>query len=139
MKRVINPCKALSIILWLIAIHSFIVGLGLVFMPADILEIFGFTVAEKFFSAQGGVFHIVVCMVYIGGAIDIVNNKLLIYISIAAKFIATFFLLFYYFVITDIWVVLFSGLGDFLMGLIILLVLRKCNQELIVSVNSNKQ
>ncbi|MFC2100594.1 hypothetical protein ACFLRZ_02070 [Bacteroidota bacterium] len=139
MKRIIHPCKALSVILWLVAMHSFIVGLGLIFMPPDILEVFGFTVAEKFFSAQGGVFHIVVCMVYIGGAQNIVKNKLLIQISIAAKFVATFFLLFYYFVINNIWVVLFSGLGDFLMGIIILLILRKCNQELNIAKNTIKK
>ncbi|MCJ7580244.1 MAG: hypothetical protein MUP98_06890, partial [Candidatus Aminicenantes bacterium] len=26
----IHPCKALSVILWLVALHSFIVGLGLI-------------------------------------------------------------------------------------------------------------
>ncbi|HPR89710.1 MAG TPA: hypothetical protein PL181_16990 [bacterium] len=49
--------KALATFLWLIAIHSFLVGLGLIFMPYSLLEQMGYaSCSERFFRAQGGVF-----------------------------------------------------------------------------------
>jgi len=109
--------KLLIITLWLIAIHSFVVGFFLIFLPAYFLPVFGFEpVQNNFFRAQGGIFHFVFTIVYIIAATNLQNSRQLIIISVIAKMIATVFLLTYYFFINNIWTVLFSGIVDFILG-----------------------
>jgi len=120
--------RLLSIFLWLVAIHSILVGLGLMFLPISVLEWFGFVIEEKFFTVQGGVFHIVVSVAYIMAALNIPNSPRLIMFSFTAKFIATVFLFTYFFLVNPIITVLLSGVGDFLMGVVIFIlycILRK--------------
>ena len=109
--------RLFKILLWLIALHSFIVGLLLIFAPTSFLELFGFTITDRFFTTQGGVFHIVLVPAYILAAVNLEKGKLLIVFAISAKLIATVFLLVYYFFIDPILMVLVSGIGDFLMAL----------------------
>ena len=116
-----NYGKILQWFLWLIALHSIGFGIALVVLPIPVIEYFGFQLAEKFFAVQGGVFHIVVSLVYIMAALDLDNSKKLIILSCTAKFMATLFLLSYYFFVSHIFMVIFSGIADFLMGLAILL------------------
>jgi hypothetical protein len=106
-------------ILWLIAIHSICFGISLVILPIRVIELFGFHLTEKFFADQGGVFHLVVAVAYIWAALDLENSFKLIVISVTAKFMATLFLLTYFIFINHIFMVVFSGLADFLMGLAI--------------------
>ena len=75
---------------------------------------------EKFFAVQGGVFHIVVSLAYIMAALDLDRSAKLIVLSCTAKFMATLFLLSYYFFVNHIFMVVFSGIADCLMGLAIL-------------------
>jgi len=112
----------LKLYLWLIAIHSFIVGVVLIVLPCDALAFFGFEIIEKFFSTQGGVFHIVMTVAYILAAVNLGKSDLLIYFSITAKFIATVFLFSYFLFKNPIWTVLLSGFGDLLMGMILLVI-----------------
>ncbi len=112
--------KLLKIFLALIAIHSFCVGLGLILIPLDYYEFFGFTAySGNFFKIQGGVFHIVLCGAYVPAALDPVGNRVMIRFAIFAKFTATVFLTGYAVFIDMVWMVLASGIFDFLMGLIL--------------------
>jgi hypothetical protein len=120
-KKRFNYSLFLKWILWLVALHSFGFGISLIVLPISVIEIFGFQLAEKFFAVQGGVFHIVVSLAYIMAALDLDNSKKLIILSCTAKFMATIFLLSYYFFVNHIFMVIFSGIADFLMGLAILL------------------
>jgi hypothetical protein len=116
-----NPKKRLSAILWLVALHSLCVGLGLILVPPDLMGRFGYNpYQERFFSTQAGVFHFVMVTCYCMGASNVSRYEGVIILSIAAKFIATVFLLIYYFFVDAIWVVLASGLADFAMGVVIL-------------------
>ncbi len=122
MKAVLNVGKYLPIILWLVAIHSFFVGIGLIFMPASVMPFFGFEAyAEKFFPVQGGVFHLVMGVAYALAAKDVERFGGLIILAIAAKFMAAIFLFTYYISIDKIWMVLLSAISDCLMGIGILL------------------
>jgi hypothetical protein len=107
-------------ILWLIALHSIGFGIALIILPISVIEFFGFRLTEKFFAVQGGVFHIVVSLAYIMAAKDPDDSKKLIILSCTAKFMATVFLLSYFFFVSHIFMVIFSGIADFLMGMAIL-------------------
>ncbi len=115
-----NYGKILQWFLWLIALHSIGFGISLIILPIPVIEFFGFHLAEKFFAVQGGVFHIVVSLAYIMAALDIDRSAKLIVLSCTAKFMATLFLLSYYFFVNHIFMVIFSGIADCLMGLAIL-------------------
>ena len=112
----------LSILLYLIALHSFIVGAVLVVIPFETLEYFGYhNYQGTFFKVQGGVFHLVMSLVYFLAARDLNRIRILIYLTIISKFIATVFLFSYYLFIDRIWMVAASGAGDLLMGILVLL------------------
>ncbi len=117
----INYELILKWILWLVAIHSFCFGISLIILPIPVIEFFGFQLEEKFFAVQGGVFHIVVSVVYVMAALDLKNSVKMIALACTAKFMATIFLLSYFFFVRNIFMVIFSGIADFLMGLAILM------------------
>lgn len=115
-----SPRQRLSLILWLIAAHSFCVGLGLIFLPDVLLSYFGFTPGgERFFRAQAGVFHFVMVVVYVMAAMRFVSSPDSAYLAIAAKFIAMVFLISYYLFVVPIWLVLLSGVVDGAFGALI--------------------
>ncbi len=106
--------------MWLVALHSFATGLGLIFLPGGLFEKLGYNmISERFFAVQGGVFHIVMCIGYMMAAFGKERYEGVVYMSIIAKIFATFFLLTYSFVVTWILVVFLSGIFDLLMGVII--------------------
>lgn len=121
-----NKCKIVSIpliriFMLLVAIHSFMVGLSLILLPGELIALFGFNKIEKnFFQCQGGVFHIVMCIAYIGAAFHPVKNFQFIQMSILAKLIATIFLISYFLFVNQISTVLLSGLADFAMGILLI-------------------
>jgi hypothetical protein len=101
------------------------VGLALIILPLSILENFGYEgYTGDFFKVQGGIFHVVMSIIYFIAARDIDKFRILIYLTLTAKFIATVFLFGYYFIFEQIWMVLISGIADFLMGLCVLLLWR---------------
>ena len=111
----------LSILLYLIALHSFIVGVVLLVIPFETLEYFGYyNYQGTFFKIQGGVFHLVMSLVYFLAARDLNKNRILVYLTIIFKFIATAFLFSYYLFIDRIWMVAASGAGDLIMGVLVL-------------------
>ena len=107
--------------LWLIALHSIGFGLALIIFPCSVLEFFGFTISQKFFATQGGVFHLIISFVYIRAALDPEHSKDLIILACITKFSATIFLFSYYIFGTRLIVILFSGFMDFIMGIAILI------------------
>ena len=113
--------KILSLFLWLVAIHSFLVGIGLIFLPSSAFEFLGFNPTfDRFFSTQGGVFHIAMAVCYAMAAVDLIKYKQLIIFSIIVKFIATVFLLSYYLIINSQSLIILSAVSDFLMGIVLL-------------------
>jgi hypothetical protein len=115
-----HPDKFLSTVLWLVAIHSIIMGLALITQPVILMEWSGFRSGyERFFPAQGGVFHLLMAVAYIMGAINSKKYHFLIVFSIIVKAVATIFLLVYCFTIEFKWIILISGIGDGIMGMMI--------------------
>ena len=113
--------RYLRIFLWLVAIHSFCVGLGLMLIPLEYYDFFGFgSYQGNFFKIQAGIFHLVLVIAYVFAALDPVNYRAMILFSILAKFIATIFLICYSIFGEMMWMVMISGITDFLMGLILL-------------------
>lgn len=117
--------KFFPILMRLVALHSFAVGCALVVLPASVLSIFGFPeMPGNFFQVQGGVFHIVMCVAYLMASFHPHRFSGLVYFSIAAKLMATVFLFSYYFAVQPFLVVLLSGIGDLIMGIVIFAVYR---------------
>jgi hypothetical protein len=117
--------KYLSIFLWLIGIHSFTVGIGLIFIPPSFLSNFGLVnYTESFFQAQGGVFHIVMSVAYVMAGLNLEKSVRLIQFIIAVKIIAFIFLIIYFLFVLSAWLILVSAIGDGLMGLIVLILYR---------------
>ena len=119
------PGKLLSTVLWLVALHSIAIGFALIAQPAPLMKLSGFSSeCERFFPAQGGVFHILMAVAYVLGATNIEKYHYLIIFSIIVKALATIFLVVYCFGVEFKWIVLLSGIGDGVMGLIIFIALQ---------------
>lgn len=122
--------KILSVLLWLVALHSFLVGIGLIILPGSFFEFLGFkSTFDRFFSTQGGVFHIAMSVGYALAGYDKVKYKQLIVFSVIVKFIATLFLFTYFIFISSQFLIISSGISDLLMGVIILYLYRALIKE----------
>ena len=110
----------LRVFLWLIALHSLSVGIGLILFPPSYLEFFGFeNYSYSFFQVQGGVFHIVMAMAYIMAIKYMYKSPGLIVFSVSAKSLATVFLIIYYLFVESSWMIIMSALGDAAMASIL--------------------
>lgn len=126
----LNVEKAISFFLWLVAIHSFIVGACLILLPTSVFEFLGFNPSfDRFFSTQGGVFHIIMSVCYAMGASDIKKFLALIIFSYIVKFIAALFLLLYFIIISSQLLIILSCISDLAMGLIIYLLYNKLDKQ----------
>lgn len=115
-----DPSFRFSLFMWLVAIHSFSTGLGLIFLPGPLFEKLGYSmISERFFAVQGGVFHIVMCVGYLMAAVGKDRFPGVVYLAVTAKLTATVFLLTYSFAVEWVPVVFLSGIFDFLMGVLI--------------------
>jgi hypothetical protein len=120
------PEKVLSTILWVVAAHSIIMGLALITQPAFLMEWSGFKSGyERFFPAQGGVFHLLMAVAYSLGAANSRKYHFLIVFSVMVKAAATIFLLVYCFAVEFKWIILISGVSDGVMGAAIYIALRR--------------
>lgn len=123
--------KLLVITLWLVTLHSLFVGIAMILFPTDWIAYFDIIPSKhRFFIMQGGVFHLVMAVAYGMAASNVKGNSTLIKFAIAAKFIATFFLLSYFTFINQFGIILLSAIGDFCMGLVVVLFSRKYKTEL---------
>lgn len=128
--------KLFSVFLLIVAIHSILVGIGLIVLPASAFEFLGFQKTfDRFFSTQGGVFHIVMAVGYAMAAYDLKRFECLIIFSIIIKFIATVFLIVYFLTKSSQLLIIISGISDFIMGLVILFLYSKLKQENFFSVD----
>jgi hypothetical protein len=120
----------LQALLWLVALHSVVVGVGLVLHPAGLLAAVGYApLSEPFFPTQGGVFHFVMAIAYVLGARDPVRHEALIRFAVVVKFVALVFLVGYWLLHRHLLVVLGSGLADGVMGASILVAYRRWRKE----------
>lgn len=130
----LRSLKLLKIFLILVTIHSFCVGLGLILIPLDYFDLFGFNeYSGNFFKIQAGVFHIVMSGAYVSAVNDPIGNRIMIRFAILAKMIATVFLISYAVFIDMVWMVLASGIFDFVMGLVLIWFLKGLKDTLEVS------
>ncbi len=96
------------------------VGMALIILPGDMLAWFGFTVDSlRFFSTQGGVFHIIMGIAYLLASREPNHERRLILFIISAKSIAFIFLGTYYLIGAMIPIIALSAISDGLMGLIV--------------------
>lgn len=129
--------KILSFFLFLVAIHSFFVGTGLILLPSSAFEFLGFKATlDRFFSTQGGVFHIAMAVCYAMAAYNKKRFRYLIVFSIIVKFIATAFLIPYYIFISSQLLIILSGISDFLMALAILILYKQLMKNLYFDTDS---
>jgi len=120
-----QPDKLLRIVLWMVALHSFSMGLTLIAQPTFLMKMAGFgQTCDRFFPTQGGIFHMLMAVAYLMGAVNIEKYYYIIIFSIIVKATATFFLMLYCFAVDFKWIILLSGIGDFIMGLMIFIALQ---------------
>lgn len=125
-----DASKRLSFVFGLIFLHSFFVGLALIFHPPRIMSMLGFhSIDEAFFPVQGGVFHIIMGIFYLTVVLRVEGFRVVIYLSMITKSMAFVFLLYYYIFIDGIFIVLFSGIVDGAIAVIIILAYRSYNQQ----------
>ena len=123
----LNPRSQVFYMLWIMAIHSFGVALGLMFLPTKFLPFFGFYgYSGRFFQIQSGIFHIVMAAAYLMAAYQMESPPGLVRFSIYAKTIAFAFLITIYLFYSAGWMILLSALVDGLMALILFLLYRQC-------------
>lgn len=115
--RGFSPSQRLSFFLWVVALHSILVGILLIFHTPVLIKMIGFkAVHEPFFPCQGGVFHLIMSVAYIYGAIDIHKNRNMIIYAVIVKIAATLFLFSYYCFFERLWIIFLSGMIDCFMG-----------------------
>jgi hypothetical protein len=121
MNTLIKKRHRLFIVLSLISLHSFLVGIGLILFPGELMEYLGFHfVNERFFQVQAGIFHIILSICYILPLLKYDNFKSLVIFFIAVKILATLFLFIYFLFFDSILCVLLSGFGDCAMAILLL-------------------
>ena len=117
--------KRLQWLLYLMALHSFAVGVGLMAQIKMLMQFMGFaSIAQPFFPAQGGIFHVIMAAAYFLAAKNRQKYECLIPFSIFVKSCATLFLFIYFFAVQPIPLILLSAVGDGLMALLLLLFYR---------------
>ncbi|MBD3224125.1 MAG: hypothetical protein GF313_05310 [Caldithrix sp.] len=122
--------KLLRWFLFLVALHSFLTGINLIAFSSSLMEQFGFSaISEPFFKVQGGVFHLVMAVAYLFAGWHPQRNSAMVWLTITAKCIATIFLFSYYAFVDHILVVLLSGIGDGIMGLIVFVLWKRLQKE----------
>jgi len=127
------------LLLWLMAIHSFLVALGLIFLPTKLLPFFGFLgYSGRFFQMQSGVFHIVMSCAYLMAAYQLKQSTTLVQFAVSAKSIATVFLLTIFIFYESNWVILLSAIGDGSMAMILFLLLRTFKKSQSTTVKKNE-
>lgn len=123
-----NPSKRFALLMWLIAIHSFCVGLALIFSSPAVFQFLGFEpYAEKFFPVQGGTFHIIMSIGYGLAAYDWKRFSGLVIFSIICKSTAFVFLVVYFIFVSQIYMVLHSAIGDGIMAVLMIYFYRKAD------------
>ncbi len=111
----LNPRRIETIIVFLIALHSLVVGLAMVFQPIRTLELFGWNYqGPMFFPTQAGVFLVLFGILFMA----ILFHRTLTWFIVVVKTAAVIFLLSQHFILApnapD--TILLAALLDGLMG-----------------------
>ncbi|MCK5544947.1 MAG: hypothetical protein KAI35_07000 [Desulfobulbaceae bacterium] len=117
----VDPRSRLQFFLWCAAVQSLVVGFVLLSQPYFLAKFLGVASSVGyFFWAQGGVFHIILSFLYHIAARDLDEQGSMVIFSIIVKVVATIFLLVYFFFVDSILLALFAGIGEGLLGAMIL-------------------
>jgi hypothetical protein len=112
--------QRLQLLLVAVALHSALVGVGLIWHPAALLTSAGFApIGEPFFVVQGGIFHLVMAVGYVLAARDPARQAGLVHFIILVKIMAFAFLMVYWLFFARVLTILASGLVDGAMALVI--------------------
>ena len=123
--------RILNLVLILAAVHSFATGVGLILQPAVLLEWAGWgPIEQRFFPAQGGVFHMLMAGLYVLAFRSDAARASLVPFIILVKSTAAVFLLVYYVAFEPVWMVLASGVTDGLFAAILAYLNVRINREL---------
>ena len=126
MNTLIGYNRYLTLFLWLVALHSLAVGIGLIALSDAFLVRLGYAgSAERFFRTQGGVFHIAMALGYAMAASNLKRYECLLLFAVMVKSIATLFLFSYALFVKNLAVIWFSGMADFVMAMVIWYLYRK--------------
>lgn len=118
----------LRALLYFVALHSFFTGIGLLLQPEQLIRWGGWdAVSQPFFAAQGGVFHILMAVLYAIAAHRDEHRAVLLPFIIFVKITAAAFLLIYYLCVQPIWLVLVSGIADAMMATALFVLHRNLN------------
>ena len=121
MKILVDPRLRLQFFLWCAAGQSLMVGFVLLSQPALIIKLLGSgSFPGYFFWAQGGVFHIILSFLFHIAARNVDSQNLMVIFSIIVKVVATIFLLVYFFFVDSILLALLAGIGEGVLGVLIL-------------------
>ena len=123
----------LRVVLWATALHSCLTGLVLIAQPPALLQWGGFApVHEHFFPAQGGVFHVLMAVLYAATAARRQLRDVFVGFIVLIKGTAAVFLLGYFFLVDPVWLLLLSGVTDGGVAVLLLLLRpdRKSAEEL---------
>lgn len=112
--------KTLKIFLWIIAIHSFLIGIVLVSGTTELFQKIGFPYYGGFFAVLGGVFYTIMAVAYIMTAYNLRTQNLLIWFCIATKLMLAASFIMYYVVYEQIGLILGFGVIDLMFGLLLL-------------------
>ena len=104
--------RTLRFVLMLAAAHSFATGVGLILQPEVVIHWGGWNrITEPFFPAQGGVFHILMALLYLEVARR-EHYRVVLPFIILVKATATVFLFTYVLTVETVWLAAISGAVD---------------------------
>lgn len=114
--------RALRVVMALVSLHSLLLGLALYFFTAPVLRAFGFLAGPSlFYPRQSGVFLFILGIAYLLPAVDLRRFRAFAWFALVSKLCAVLFLYGEVLVFHASLIVLLAGIGDTLMGLVILL------------------
>jgi len=132
--KVFSPQSRLRWLLYLMALHSVAVGVGLIVQIKPLMSFMGFSnIAQPFFPAQGGIFHVIMAGAYLLAGRNQQKYKCLIPFSIFVKTCATVFLFTYFLAFQSIPLILLSGVGDGLMAFLLFLFYRAAKKDSVIT------
>ncbi|MBI3091525.1 MAG: hypothetical protein HYY96_12740 [Candidatus Tectomicrobia bacterium] len=117
-----NYARAFRLVMGLVSLHSLVLGLLLYFFTAPVLQAFGFQQGPSlFYPRQSGVFLFILGIAYLLPAVDLRRFRAFAWFTVVSKLCAVLFLYGEVLVFRASRIVLLAGIGDTLMGLVILL------------------
>ncbi|MCB2203871.1 hypothetical protein KQI65_03920 [bacterium] len=127
---VVTDRKWLSVALVGIAFHSMLTGVLLLLHPEELLVWAGWhALSEPFFAVQGGVFHLLLGVLYLYTARVREGQQFLLQCIVIIKSAAAVFLLTYYVFVDAVWLILLSGIGDGAMAVTVHFLSRSASVE----------